>query len=176
MPANLSARALLWIGIGVIAVSMISQTTIDLVWRAAGNDWMTGAMSSWWYPFYQLVPTVLIPLGALVVAASFVARALEGDVRADSTTDRLGTRAAWLFWTGLVLTILGLVVGASLQDWLTDLNAQGRTSLALDVLTLIVIPLRMVILPLGLALLPSAVLVKKISALRVESARAQLPR
>ena len=172
MPANLSARALLRIGIGLMAVSVISQTTIDLVWRVAGNDWMTGAMSSWWYPFYQLVPTVLIPLGALVVAASFVARALESDARADSATDRPGTRAAWLFWTGLVLTILGLVVGASLQDWLTDLNAQGRTSLALDALNLIVIPLRMVLLPLGLALLPSAVLVKKISALSVASERA----
>ena len=176
MPANLSARALLWIGIGLIMVSVIGQTTIDLVWRAAGNDWMTGVMSSWWYPLYQLVPTVLIPLGTLLVAVSFVARALEDETRTDPLPNRLGTRAAWMFWAGLVLTILGLVVGASLQDWLSDLNAQGRTSLALDALNLIVIPLRMVILPLGLALLPSAVLVKKISALRATSAPAQLPR
>lgn len=166
MPANLSARALLWIGIGTIAFSVLCQLAMDIVWRVAGAG-PVSLLESWWYPLYQFVPIVLIPLGSMIVAASFVARALErGPESALATERRRTTSAAWLFWTGLVLTVLGLVVSAFLQDWLTDLNAVGRTSLALDALNLVVIPLRMIIVPLGLALLPAAVLVKTIESER----------
>ncbi|TFC07076.1 hypothetical protein E3O42_01510 [Cryobacterium adonitolivorans] len=174
MPANLSARALLWIGVGTIAFSVLCQLAWDVVWRVAGLG-PANLLESWWYPLYVFVPTVLVPLGSMIVAASFVARALERGTESDSAPERPRTiSAAWLFWTGLTLTVLGLVVSAYLQDWLTDLNAAGRTSLALDALNLVVIPLRMIILPLGLALLPAAVLVKKIES-RSRAGVAALP-
>ncbi|WEO78926.1 hypothetical protein BJQ94_07795 [Cryobacterium sp. SO2] len=165
MPANLSARALLWIGIGTMTFSVLCQLALDVTWRVAGTESGNTILESWWYPLFQFVPTVLIPLGSMLIAAFFVAHALERDTSVDSAPERRWTSsAAWLFWIGLILTLAGLVVSASLQDWLTDLNAQGRTSLALDALNLVVIPLRTIILPLGLALLPAAVLVRKIES------------
>ena len=165
MPANLSARAILWLGIGTITFSVLCQLALDVVWRVASTESGNTLLDSWWYPLFQFVPTVLIPLGSMLIAASFVAHALERGPGVDSLPERgRASAAAWLFWIGLILTVLGLVVSASLQDWLTDLNSQGRSSLALDALNLVVIPLRMIILPLGLALLPAAVLVKKVLA------------
>lgn len=168
MPATLTARTMLWIGIGLITFSVLCQVIFDVLSRAADFDLINEMIASWWYPLYQFVPTVLIPLGAIFVAAFFVANAIERRMVVDpKPRHRPEVPAVVLFWTGVVLTILGLLVNASLQDWLTDLNAQGRTSLALDALNLMVIPLRMVIVPVGLALLPISVLVKRVQALPV---------
>jgi hypothetical protein len=168
MPAHLTARAMLWIGIALLAVSVLSQAALDFIFRSAGSAFLDGMQVSWWYPLYQFVPTVLIPLGTLFLAAFFVANAIERRAAlAPASGRRPAITAAWLFWTGLVLTVLGLLVGASLEEWLTGLNAQGRTSIALDALNLVVVPLRMVLVPLGVALLPASVLVKKVQALGI---------
>lgn len=168
MPAQLSARAMLWIGITLLVASVVSQAALDFVFRTAGTEFINDLQVSWWYPLFQFVPAVLLPLGAVCTAAFFVGNAVE---RLPGITPEPGRRpaipAAWLFWTGLVLIVLGLLVEASLQDWLAGLNAQGRTSLALDALNLVVTPLRMVLTPLGLALPPASVLVKKVRAVRL---------
>jgi len=167
MPANLTARTILWIGVILTAVSVLCQAALDFVFRSAGIDVMTAMLDSWWYSLYPFVPTVLLPLGTLLIAAFFVANAVERNVILVPTPPRRrAIPAAGLFWSGVVLIVLGILVQSSYQDWLTDLTAQGRTSIALDGLNLVVVPLRMVLIPLGIALLPASVLVKKIQSVR----------
>ncbi|QYF74616.1 hypothetical protein [Cryobacterium sp. PAMC25264] len=173
MPANFSARAILWIGIGLVAASVLIQLTRDLVFRLSDQAVLQTIVNTWWFDSANLAVMLLVPLGTWTVAASFVARLIErGTIAPAHPATRI--TAAGVFWTGVVLTLAGLLVGASLDSWLSSLVAQGRPSIALDALNLVVSPLRNVIVPLGLALLPASVLMKKLEA-RVpadESARA----
>jgi len=161
MPANLSARALLWIGIGLVAASILLQLARDLVYRVADQNSLQSLATSWWFESFSIALVLLVPLGTWTIAAFFVARPIE---RATITPAHPPTRvtAAGVFWTGVVLTLAGLLVGASLDTWMSTLVAQGRPSIALDALNLVVSPLRNVIVPLGLALLPASVLMKKL--------------
>ena len=161
MPANISARAVLWIGIGLIAVCVVLQVTRDFVLRLADVNSQQAFVNSWWFGSFQVTLTVLVPLGTLMVAAFFVARLIDrGSWNPDQPEFRI--TAVWVFWAGVLLTIVGLLVEASLYSWFEDLNSEGRTSLALDALNIIVNPLRALIVPLGLALLPASVLMKKL--------------
>ena len=173
MPANLSARAILWIGIGLVAASVLLQLARDVTFRLVDQDSLQDlANNSWLFDSVYLVLTLLVPLGAMLIAVFFVARLIErGTDGAARPADRI--TAAGVFWTGIVLTLLGLLVGASLESWMGTLVAQGRPSIALDALNIVVSPLRNVMIPLGLALLPASVLMKK---LEVRSRTAQLPR
>ena len=170
MPANFSARAILWIGIGVVAASVLLQLARDVTFRLVDQDSLQDlANNSWLFDSVYLALTLLVPLGAMLIAVSFVARLIErGTESAAGPADRI--TAAGVFWTGIVLTLLGLLVGASLESWMGTLVAQGRPSIALDALNIVVSPLRNVVIPLGLALLPASVLMKKLEV------RAQLPR
>ena len=173
MPANLSARAILWIGIGLVAASVLIQLTRDLVLRLSDQSLLQSLVNTWWFDSANLAVTLLVPLGTWTLATFFVARLIE---RAAVGPERPAFRitAAGVFWAGVVLTLVGLLVEASLDSWLSTLVAQGRPSIALDALNLVVSPLRNVIVPLGLALLPASVLMKKLET-RVpadESARA----
>jgi hypothetical protein len=173
MPANLSARALLWIGIGLVVASVLLQLARDLVYRVTDPNSLQSLATSWWFESFSVALVLLVPLGTWTVAASFVARLIErGTIAPAHPATRI--TAAGVFWTGVVLTLAGLLVGASLDSWMSSLVAQGRPSIALDALNLVVSPLRNVIVPLGLALLPASVLMKKLET-RVpadESARA----
>lgn len=172
MPANLSARAILWIGIGSVAASVLLQLARDVAFRLVDPDSLQDLANGWPFDSVQLALTLFLPLGAMLIAAFFVARLIErGADSAGRPADRV--TAAGVFWAGVVLTLLGLLVGASLEGWMGTLVAQGRPSIALDALTLVVSPLRNVLIPLGLALLPASVLMKK---LEVARRTAQLPR
>ena len=172
MPANLSARAILWIGIGLVAASVLLQLARDVIFRLVDQDSLQDLANSWLFDSVYLALTLLVPLGAMLIAVFFVARLIErGTDGAVRPADRI--TAAGVFWTGIVLTLLGLLVGASLESWMGTLVAQGRPSIALDALNIVVSPLRNVMIPLGLALLPASVLMKK---LEVRSRTAQLPR
>ena len=172
MPATLSARSILWIGIGLVAASVLLQLVRDVTFRLVDQDSLQDLANGWFFNSASIALTLLVPLGTILIAAFFVARLIERDTGAAARpADRI--TAAGVFWTGIVLTLLGLVVGASLEGWLGTLVAQGRPSIALDALNIVVSPLRNVLLPLGLALLPASVLMKK---LEVRSRTAQLPR
>lgn len=169
MPANFSARTILWIGIGLVAASVLLQLARDVTFRLVDQDSLQVLANSWLFDSVYLALTLLVPLGAMLIAVFFVARLVErGTDGAARPTDRI--TAAGVFWTGIVLTLLGLLVGASLESWMGTLVAQGRPSIALDALNIVVSPLRNVVIPLGLALLAASVLMKKLEV------RAQLPR
>jgi hypothetical protein len=163
MPANFSARAFLWIGIALIVASAILQVAIDLVFGTAGQDELQSLVNSWWFTILSVTRTVIAPLAPLMLAAYFVARLIE---RSPGPSSRPAHRitALWVFVAGVVFTLLGVLIGVSLDGWLGTLNAQRRTSLALDLLNLVVVPLRGVVFPLGLALLPAAALMKMLES------------
>jgi hypothetical protein len=163
MPVNLSARALLWIGISLLLASALAQVVIDFVYRYAGADILQSTVDSWWFGALVVARGLFVPLGPLMIAAFFVAHLMERDPAAAATAT-VRVTAAWVFTAGLVLTLLGVLIYAYLDGWLATLNSQGRTSLALDALNLVVVPLRTLVLPLGLALLPASVLMKKLEA------------
>jgi hypothetical protein len=163
MPVNLSARAFLWIGISVLVASALAQTATDFVFRYAGSDLLQPIVDSWWFSLLNVVTAVFTPLGPLMVAAFFVARLIErGPGIPASAAPRI--TAAWVFAAGIVFTLFGALVIGSLDGWLTALNADGRTSLALDALYLVVIPARFSLIQLGLALLSASALMKKLEA------------
>ena len=193
MPANFSARAFLWIGVSLMAGSALLQAALDFLFRMAGSDILQSMVNSWWYSVLDVTRALLVPLGPLMLAAFFVARAIEHNTdvagppvpntaapdpavpgTAVSGTAVSGTAAlhasaprttaVWVFGAGVVLTLFGVLVAGYLDSWLVALNAQGRTSLALDAVNLVVVPLRTVVLPLGLALLPASALVKKLES------------
>jgi hypothetical protein len=62
----------------------------------------------------------------------------------------------------VVLVVLGLVLGASMDDLYVNLSGSSDLSanLARDLLNFIGVPLRAVMIPLGIALLPSALIVR----------------
>ena len=154
---------MLWIGIGLIVASAVIQIARDFAFRLVDHNVLQDLINTWWYNSLDLALVISVPLGTMMVAAFFVARLLErGSVTSDEPAPRI--TAAWVFWTGVILTIFGLLVSVSLSTWLSDLNATGRTSLALDAANLVLTPLRTVIFPLGLALLPASVLMKKLEA------------
>lgn len=169
MPATLSARAFLWIGVALLAAGALSQLALDIVFRTAGASSVENILDSQWYTVLGVIRAVLVPLGPLMFAAFFVAGAIERRSTAQAAAQagapaapppRFG--AGWVFGTGVVLTLFGVLVSSSLDGWLIDLNAQGRTSLALDALNLVVVPLRALLFPVGLALLPASALMKKL--------------
>jgi hypothetical protein len=161
---NLSARAFLWIGISLIAGSALAQTALDFVYRYSGSE-LQPIVDSLWFSMLDALRAVFTPLGPLMVAAFFVARLLERESgSADAAAPRI--TAGWVFAAGITLTLFGVLVNSSLDGWLTTLNAEGRTSLALDALNLVVIPFRFVLLQFGLALFPASALMKKLEARR----------
>ena len=161
MPANLSARAILWIGIGLVAASVLLQLARDFAFRLVDEASLQEVANGWLFGSVPLALALLVPLGSMMIAAFFVARLIERGPGSAARPAGRGT-AAGVFWTGVVLTLLGVLVGASLESWLGTLVAQGRPSIALDALNIIVSPLRNVMIPLGLALLAASVLVKKL--------------
>ncbi|POH62166.1 hypothetical protein C3B61_18320 [Cryobacterium zongtaii] len=171
MPANLSTRSILWIGIGLITASVLVQVGRDLVYRLVATDSLQAVANSWWFGSFDVVFLLVVPLGTLMVAAFFVARLIERVPTVPAQPARRIT-AAGVFWAGIVFTLVGLLVVASLEGWMGTLAAQGRPSIALDALYFVVSPLRNIVIPLGLALLPASVLMKK---LEVRSRTAQLP-
>jgi hypothetical protein len=209
MPANFSARAFLWIGISLLVGSALLQAALDFLFRMAGSQILQSLVNSWWYSVLDVTRALFVPLGPLMLAAFFVARAIERSSEAPSavapgavatntavpstavpstavpstavpsTAAPLAsaprTTAVWVFGAGVALTLFGILVAGSLDSWLIALNAQGRTSLALDAVNLVVVPLRTVVLPLGLALLPAAALVKKIESRHPVTTAAEAP-
>jgi hypothetical protein len=163
MPATLSARAFLWIGVSLLAAAVIVQAVLDFVYRNIASDALQDLVNTSWFAGLDITRAVLVPLGPLMFAAFFVARAIERrSVSPASPRPRL--TAGWVFGAGVVLTLVGVLVNGALEGWLMDLNARGRTSLALDALNLVVVPLRTLLFPLGLALLPASALMKKLEA------------
>ena len=163
MPANFSARVILWIGIGMIVASALIQVGRDFLYRFVDADSLQDAANSWWFESFGVALVLLVPLGTLMIAAFFVARQIERGTDAAAQTG-LNVTAAGVFWAAVVLTLLGLLIGGSLESWMGTLVAQGRPSIALDALYVVVSPLRNVVVPLGLALLPASVLMKKLEA------------
>jgi hypothetical protein len=163
MPVNLSARAFLWIGISLLVASALAQIVVDFVFRFSASNQLQPLVDSLWFSVLVTARSVFTPLGPLMVAAFFVARLIErGSGVPAATAPRIS--AAWVFAVGVTVTLLGVLVNGSLDDWLTTLNAEGRTSLALDALTIVVVPLRFILLQFGLALLPASALMKKLEA------------
>jgi hypothetical protein len=174
MPVNLSARAFLWIGLALILASALLQVALDLLFRYVGPDTIPSVMDSWWYSVLLPARAVFGPLGPLMLAAFFVARLIERTPGAPASPAPRDT-SAWVFTAGVVLTLLGVLIVGSLDGWLTTLNAQGRSSLALDALNVVVVPLRYTVLPLGLALLPTSALMKKLEVRRPVDALVPTP-
>lgn len=168
MPAALSARTILWISISLLAISTLVQAALDFVYRTADPASLQAMVDSWWFAVLDVTRAVFVPLGPLMLAAFFVARAIERRTAAlaGSAAPAPRINAGWVFVVGVALTLFGVLLSGSLDIWLRDLNALGRTSLALDALNLVVVPMRTLLFPLGLALLPASVLMKKLEAPR----------
>jgi hypothetical protein len=172
MPPKLSARQLFWTGVVLTAAGVfIGRYLVGIVFAL----WGQGAITSG--PLPSLVSTlepVLVPLGVVVLACSLIARTIESQttpashLRAVSRAVPPRLTAKQILWTGVVLVVLGLILGASMDDLYLDLygSSDVAANLARDLLDFIGVPLRAFMVPLGIALLPTALIVRMLAAQR----------
>jgi hypothetical protein len=166
MPPKLSARQLFWTGVVLTAVGVfIGRYLVGIVFALWGQAAITtGPLPS----IVSALEPLLVPLGVVVLAASLVARTIESQTIPAShlrTSDRAmppRLTAQQILWSGVVLVVLGLLLGASMDGMYLDLYGSSdlAANLARDLLDFVGVPLRAVMVPLGIALLPSALIVR----------------
>ena len=162
MLPTLSARALFLTGTILLAVGVFIGTflypllglVVDLEAAASMGLFTTGIFAAGY------IGAVIVPLGAVFVAVSFVARRLEPPVDLELNDPARSPRALsarQLLLIGCVLLIVGLVLQIKLENWL--FAVRNETGLLLQgALQWIAVPLRQIALPLGAALIPCALL------------------
>jgi hypothetical protein len=181
MPPKLSARQLFWSGVVLTAVGVfVGQFLVTIVFGL----WGERAISSSPLPsVLQPLDALLVPLGALLLATSLIARAIEAQAALASHPHAShphashphasGRRtmppqlsATQILWTGIVLVVLGLILTASVGDFFVQLSGSTDVSanLARDLLGLVGVPLQTIAVPLGIALLPTALIVRILQA------------
>jgi hypothetical protein len=181
MPPKLSARQLFWSGVVLTAVGVfVGQFLVTIVFGL----WGERAISSSPLPsVLQPLDALLVPLGALLLATSLIARAIEAQAALAShlhashphaSHPRASGRrtmprqlsATQILWTGIVLVVLGLILTASVGDFFVQLSGSTDVSanLARDLLGLVGVPLQTIAVPLGIALLPTALIVRILQA------------
>jgi hypothetical protein len=172
MPPKLSARQLFWSGVVLTAVGVfVGQFLVTIVFSL----WGERAINSTLLPsILQPLDALLVPLGALLLASSLIARAIETHAAPTShlhashlrASDRRAmpprASAKQVLWTGIVLVVLGLILTASIGDFFMQLSGSTDVSanLARDLLGLVGVPLQTILVPLGIALLPTALIVR----------------
>ena len=166
MPPRVSARQLFWTGVVLTAVGVfIGRYLMGIVFALWGQAAITtGPLPS----IISMLEPLLVPLGVVVLAASSVARTIESQttpashLRASSRAMPPRLTAEQMLWTGVVLVVLGLILGVSMDGMYLDLSGSSdlEANLARDLLDFIGVPLRAVMVPLGIALLPSALIVR----------------
>ncbi|GAB3042335.1 hypothetical protein GCM10027052_25290 [Parafrigoribacterium mesophilum] len=166
MPPKLSARQLFWTGVVVTAVGVfVGQFLVTIVFSL----WGERAINSTLLPsILQPLDALLVPLGALLLATSLIARTIEAQTRASHLhasarrimPPQLTSRS--ILWTGIVLVVLGLILIASIGDFFMQLSGSTdvAANLARDLLGLVGVPLQTIAVPLGIALLPTALIVR----------------
>jgi hypothetical protein len=181
MPPKLSARQLFWSGVVLTAVGVfVGQFLVTIVFGL----WGERAISSSPLPsVLQPLDALLVPLGALLLATSLIARAIEAQAALTShlhashphashphasgrRTMPPQLNATQILWTGIVLVVLGLILTASVGDFFVQLSGSTDVSanLARDLLGLVGVPLQTIAVPLGIALLPTALIVRILQA------------
>ena len=162
MLPSLSARALFLTGTILLALGVFLGTflyplvgfVMDLQATASGAAFTTGIFTAGY------VGAVIVPLGAVFVAVSFVARRLEPPVDLELNDPARSPRALsarQLLLIGSVLLIVGLVLQINLENWLFAVRNESGLLLK-GALQWIAVPLRQIALPLGAALIPCALL------------------
>jgi hypothetical protein len=166
MPPKLSATQLFWTGVALIAVGVvIGQYLVGIIFALWGQAAITTG------PLPSIISTLeplLVPLGVVVLACSLIARTIESQttpashLRAGNRTMPPRLTARQIFWTGVVLVVLGLILAASMDAMYLDLYGSSdlAANLARDLLDFVGVPLRAFMVPLGIALLPSALIVR----------------
>jgi hypothetical protein len=166
MPPKLSARQLFWTGVVLTAAGVfIGRYLMGIVFAL----WGQGAITTGPLPsITSALEPLLVPCGVVVLACSLIARTIESQATPASHLRTSGRSmpprltAKQILWTGVVLVVLGLILGASMDDLYVNLSGSSDLSanLARDLLNFIGVPLRAVMIPLGIALLPSALIVR----------------
>ena len=165
MPPTLSSRNLLWTGIVLTVVGLAARLYLmSLVFVLWGNDALNNPAQHW---TQILLAQVAFQLGLALIAFFFVVRAIElnrvagstpanGSVHEGTAPDAASAQRALvrMFWTGVALVVLGLILQESLAAWQYDLSATADVGggLARDILWLVGAPLEAVAVPLGILL------------------------
>lgn len=171
MPPKFSARQLFWTGIALTAVGVfVGQYLVTIVITLWGEH----AISSSPLPsILQPVDALLVPLGAVVLACSLIARTIESQTTPVSHLHASGRRALpprltakQILWAGIVLVTVGLILTASIGDFFMQLSGSSDVSanLARDLLGFVGVPLTAVAVPLGIALVPCAFVVRMLES------------
>jgi len=141
--------------------------------------WGERAISSSPLPsILQPLDALLVPLGALLLASSLIARTIEEQTAPAShphashphssgrQTMPPRLSAKQILWTGIVLVVIGLILTASIGDFFMQLSGSTDVSanLARDLLGLVGVPLQTILVPLGIALLPTALIARMLEA------------
>ena len=172
MPPKLSARQLFWGGVVLTAVGVfVGQFLVTIVFSL----WGERAISSSPLPsILQPLDALLVPLGALLLASSLIARTIETHTASTSHLHASHLRASGrrtmpprlsakqILWSGIVLVVLGLILTATMGDFFMQLSGSTDVSanLARDLLGVVGVPLQTILVPLGIALLPAALIVR----------------
>jgi hypothetical protein len=169
MPPKLSARQLFWTGVVLTAagaaVGPYLATAVYTVWGpdAINSEPFLAIMGMLW--------PVLVPLGVVVLACSVIARAIESQSYSTSGTHGRGRMpprltARQIFWSGLILAIVGSIVMAMTTNLFMDLSGRSDLSANLlrDLWSFLGLPVTEVAVPLGIALVPCAFIVRMLES------------
>lgn len=178
MPPLLTWKQMLWTGVVLSAIGVLART---FLLAALAETWGTGALNNpvlrW---TYSLISGVGFELGVALVVFALVARAVraarvpanaaeresaaEGAASVDPAT-RTRT-AATMFWVGVALVVLGLIMQESLSAWWGSLSGQEDVGagLARDVLTVVGGPLQTIAFPFGILLVAGSLVVRGLEA------------
>ncbi|RNE62592.1 hypothetical protein EEJ31_07095 [Cryobacterium tepidiphilum] len=175
---------MLWTGVVLTVIGVIART---FLLTALASIWGNGALNNaGLYWAYTLLAAVCFELGLALVAFSLVARsfatwrsvvrtsddknaeAAAGDASAGNTR-----ASAVMFWVGVALAVLGLILQYAPNLWAFDLSggADVGSRLATDILTVIG-PLQMLAFPLGILLVAGALVVRTLEPTAAETQRA----
>jgi hypothetical protein len=175
MPRSFTWKQLLRTGIVLAVVGLVAgQYLVWLVFLIGGQEAINNDVLQW---TQTLLGQVALQLGLALIAFLLVTKALGtlriSGVAAGSSAPRDGDEPAprvlvRLFWIGVAVVVLGLVLQVSLAAWQGDLSGAtdvGR-GLARDILWVVGAPLQAVAVPLGTMLVAGSLVARSVTANR----------
>jgi hypothetical protein len=184
MPSALASKPMLFWGVILTAVGLLARLflvgALGALW---GNGALNNAALSW---AHTLVGVVAFQFGLALIAFSFVAQAVEAlSTRSDRAREQYSPddityrtaaspapAAKRMFWLGVALTLLGLVLQRWLDAWSYDLSggADVGGGLARDILLLVGPALEALAFPLGILLVAASLVVRLLERVAAVSA------
>lgn len=172
MPPKWTARRIFWIGVILVLIrALLGIFALDLMYRAWGPQ--STALEAWGTVGSPLL-LVLGPLGCALIAVSLVVKHLEsphltttdpGEVVERTAPPTMSSRQ--ILWTGIILTVVGIVIMTSLNGWMYSFS--GSKTIMSDILMYLGIPANILAVPLGVVLIPCSFIVRVLESPSIRS-------